>query len=400
MIIKRNLIFLPALLMDMSTNSAILGMTFYASKLGASSLTIGITASISTLLYVIFSRIFGKLSDRVGRKKVPQIASLCFSILYFFLPNIKSLQPLVVFFPLTGFFLSAFWSPYEAWIGEISDGRPLEKRVRMFNLAWTIGVMIGNAISGYAYELDYKIPFYFASSGAFVAMLIVSFYSKPDIRNNHIGSSNNIKNDENDIPAYIRMKFLYMSWIAIFFAWVTLGVLRYIFPKLISDLGILPRYYGILMLIWSGTQVFTFYVLGATKKWHYRIEFSFVCQMLGCIGFLIIYITNYPILWGIALMLFGVQTGMVYFSSLYYSLCGHIDTGNKSGWHESILSSGAFIGPFIAGAIAKYVGIKSPYMFCVFVILTGLLSQFLLMRSNWFKRKIGSISLECEDENN
>lgn len=399
MIIKRNLIFLPALLMDMSTNGAILGMTFYASKLGASSLIIGITASISTFLYVVFSRVFGKLSDRVGRKRVPQIASLCFSILYFLMPNIKSLQPLVIFFPLTGFFLSAFWSPYEAWIGEISDGRPLEKRVRMFNLAWTIGVMIGNAISGYAYEWDYRIPFYFASCGSFIAMVIVSLHSKPIVNNIHNENLENGK-DENDIPSYMKRKFLYMSWIAIFFAWVTLGVLRYIFPKLINDLGILPRYYGILMLIWSGTQVFMFYILGATKKWHYKIEFSIVCQMLGCIGFFIIYITNYPIFWGIALVFFGIQTGMVYFSSLYYSLCGHTDTGNKSGWHESILSSGAFIGPFIAGAMAKYIGIKSPYMFCVFVILTGLLTQFFLMRSNWFKKKIGSLNLECENENN
>lgn len=400
MTIKRNLIFLPALLMDMSTNGAILGMTFYASKLGASPLIIGITASTSTLLYVIFSRIFGKLSDRVGRKRVPQIASLCFSILYFLMPNIKTLPFLVIFFPLTGFFLSAFWSPYEAWMGEISDGRPLEKRVRMFNLAWTIGVMIGNAISGYAYEWDHRIPFYFASCGSFIAMTIVSLHSKPIVNNVPIDKAENNKDDDNNIPSYMRMKFLYMSWIAIFFAWITLGVLRYIFPKLISDLGILPRYYGILMLIWSGTQVFMFYILGATKKWHYRIEFSIICQILGCIGFFIIYITNYPIIWGIALMFFGIQTGMVYFSSLYYSLCGHADTGNKSGWHESILSSGAFIGPFIAGAMAKYIGIKSPYMFCVFVILTGLLTQIFLMRSNWFNKKIGNLNMECKDENN
>ncbi|MEK7396531.1 MAG: MFS transporter [Candidatus Poribacteria bacterium] len=389
MILKRNLIFLPALLMDMSTNSAILAMTFYASKLGASPLVIGMTASASTLLYVIFSRIFGKLSDRVGRKRVPQIAALCFSILYFLMPNFKSLPFLVAFFPLTGFFISAFWPPYEAWIGEISDGRPLEKRVRMFNLAWATGVMIGNVMSGYFYELDHRIPFYFASAGSFIAFMIISLHSKPVMNHKSENVLEHFENNEADIPPHIRKKFLYISWVAIFFTWITLGVLRYIFPKLISDLLMPPRYFGLLMFTWAGTQVFLFYILGATKRWHYRIEFSIICQLLGCVGFIIIFLTNYPIFWAFALMLFGIQTGMVYFSSIYYSLCGHADAGNKSGWHESILSSGGFFGPFIAGALAKYVGIKSPYMFCVSVILVGLLTQFLLIKSNWFNRKIG-----------
>jgi len=33
---------------------------------------------------------------------------------------------------------------------------------------------------------------------------------------------------------------------------------------------------------------------------------------------------------GFRLNAFGIQTGMVYFSSIYYSLCGHADTGIKA----------------------------------------------------------------------
>jgi MFS family permease len=370
--------------MDMSTSSAVLGMTFYAFKLGASPLVIGITASASTLLYVIFSRIFGRLSDRIGRKRVPQIAALCFSILYFSMPHCKSLTQLVIMFPFTGLCLSAFWPPYEAWIAEINDGRPLEKRVRMFNLAWATGVMIGYGISGYIYELSYMIPFYFAGVGSLFAVTVVTLQTKPVKQSTYVRAQND--NNGSDVQLYLTKKFLYISWIAIFFTWVTLGVLRYIFPKLISQLQMKPSVFGLLMLIWAGTQVVMFFFLGATKRWHYKFSILFIVQMLGCLGYVIIYLSNSPIFWALALMLFGLQTGMIYFSSIYYSLHGHADKGNKSGWHECILSSGGFIGPFIGGALANYINLKVPYVFCSATVIFGLLVQIYFVIT-WSKKQ-------------
>ena len=372
--------------MDMSTSSAVLGMTFYALTLGASPLAIGITASTSTLLYVIFSRIFGRLSDRIGRKRVPQIAALCFSLLYLLMPHCKSLTQLVIMFPFTGLCLSAFWPPYEAWIAELNDGRPLEKRVRMFNLAWATGVMIGYGISGYIYELSYMIPFYFAGIGSFIAVTVVTFQPKPVKQSVHVEEQSQTENNGSDVQACLTKKFLYISWTAIFFTWITLGVLRYIFPKLISELQMKPSVFGLLMLAWAGTQVVMYFILGATKRWHYKFSVLLILQLLGCIGFVIIYLTNLPILWLLALILFGLQTGMIYFSSIYYSLHGHTDKGNKSGWHECILSSGGFIGPFIGGVLANYINLKVPYVFCAATVIFGLLVQIYFVMA-WSKNK-------------
>jgi DHA1 family tetracycline resistance protein-like MFS transporter len=382
--LRQNFIFAPALLMDMSTSSAILGMTFHAYKLGASPFMVGITASISTLFYVFFSRIFGKLSDRIGRKRVPQIAALCFSLLYFLMPQTKSLTQLLIMFPFTGLILSAYWSPYEAWIGELEDKRPLEKRVRMFNLAWTGGVMIGYATGGYMQEINYTIPFYFAGIGSFLAMTVLSLQPKPiKLKNAH--NSEHFETPEFISQQQLTTKFLHISWIAIFFCWITISVLRYIFPKLITEIEMSASAYSLLMLVWSGTQWIMFYILGATKRWHHKFSIIAMSQILGCIGFIIIYLTNFPALWVVALIFIGIQSGMIYFSSIYYSLSGHADRGNKSGWHECILASGGLIGPFIAGALANYISIKSPYIFCAMVISIGLIVQVSYMRFRKFR---------------
>lgn len=360
--------------MDMSTSSAVLGMPFYASSLGASSFTIGITASLSTLLFVIFTRVFGRLSDRVNRKRVPQIACLCFALLYFFMPLCKNVKQIMLLFPMTGLMLAGFWPPFEAWIGEINNGHSLVKRVKFFNLSWTLGVMIGYAASGYIYELHYSIPFYFSCAGSLCSFITLTFQKTPN-------KSKKTESSETAKVNYLTRKFLLISWIANFFSWLTLGVLRFIFPKMISELGMSSSLYGRLMLAWAGIQGIVFYILGSTEKWHYRFNMIIGFQVLGCLGFLIIWRTISPLYWIFALMLFGLCTGVTYFSSIYYSLYGHTDLGNKSGWHESILSSGGFIGPFIGGALANYIDIKSPYIFCVAMIMIGIIIESLIMKN-------------------
>ncbi len=360
--------------MDMSTSSAMLGMPFYASSLGASSFTIGITASLSTLFFVIFTRIFGKLSDRINRKRVPQLACLCFALLYFVMPLCKSVKQIILLYPLTGFMLAGFWPPFEAWIGEISNGHSLVKRVKFFNLSWTLGIMIGYAAGGYIYGLHYSIPFYFSCAGSLLSFLTLTFQKAPKkIKDEYPLEVANIN--------HITRKFLLVSWIANFFSWLTLGVLRFIFPKMISELGMSSRLYGSLMLAWASIQGILFYILGSTEKWHYKFSMIAVFQLFGCLGFLIIWKTISPLFWAFALMLFGLCTGVTYFSSIYYSLSGHADLGNKSGWHESILSSGGFIGPFIGGALANYINIKSPYIFCVLMILIGIIIESIIIRN-------------------
>lgn len=371
---RTKLIYLPALLMDMSTSSALLGMPFYASSLGASPFAIGLMASSSTLLFVIFTRVFGRLSDRIARKRVPQFACLCYMLLYLAMPLCRNLWQLSMLFPLNGLILAGFWPAFEALIGELNDGKPLAKRIRFFNLAWTCGVMVGYVSGGYVYELHYSIPFYFASLGAFISFTVISIQTRSDDKNTRSYENNHLVDSNEPSKAY-RMTMLYASWVANFSSWLTLGVIKFIFPKLISQLGMSASMFGKLMLCWSGVQFIMFYMLGSTKRWHYRFSLLMLFQALGLLGFIIIWRVSSPIIWVFAFMLFGLCTGMTYFSSIYYSLHGHDDLGNKSGWHESILSSGGLFGPFIAGALANYVSDKSPYLFCSIIIAASLIVQ-------------------------
>ena len=99
--IRKDLIYITALMMDMSSGSARLGIPFFAFKLGASPLIIGIMASVNVALYVLFCLFSGKISDRVNRKRLPQIACIALTIIYFLVPQCKSLTSLFIVFSLS-----------------------------------------------------------------------------------------------------------------------------------------------------------------------------------------------------------------------------------------------------------------------------------------------------------
>ncbi|MBD3184043.1 MFS transporter [Candidatus Poribacteria bacterium] len=373
--LRKDLIYLPALLMDMCVGSIILGVTYFASRLGASPLQIGVMASVNTVMYVIFCRIFGKLSDRVQRKRVPQLACLSLSALYLALPLCKQLYQLMVLFPLNGVALAGLWPALEAWIGERDDGRPLIRRVQMFNVAWSLGLVIGYVSGGYIYDLNVFAPFYLGSSAAFIAALALTIQpSAPVTKNFHEETV------EVETGRKLTMKYLMVSWASIFIGWMTLGILRYIFPKFIEQLGMPPRVAGLLMLCQTGAQLIMFSILGSTERWHYKFYPLIIFQVLAAVGFISIWFIDIPYMWAFGLILIGLNTGMAYFSSMYYSLSGHADLGNKTGWHESILHSGALVSTITGGALANYVDLKAPYLFCAVVLIVGIPVQMFILK--------------------
>jgi len=375
---RKNFIYLAALLMDMGTSSITLGVTAFANKLGASSLIIGAMAAVNRLLYAIFCQVFGKLSDRISRKRIIQIACLSFSLLYLIVPFCKELKQLVILFPLTGIILSAVWPALEAWVGERGNRRTLIKRVRTFNLSWAGGLMIGYVSGGYIHGLHVFAPFYLASAAALCA--VASITIQPNPLNRETERRDDVSPQSDAAPGQLVVKYRYLSWVAVFTTYLTLGIMRYIFQKLIYDMGMEPRVFGRLMMCQTGAQFLMFFILGSTERWHYRFAPLVAFQVLGSIGFLSVWLTNSLGLWVIGLVAIGLNTGMTYFSSIYYSLCGDVDLGSNAGRHETIIHSGVFLSTIIGGVLADYIGLKSPYIFCAVVMLIGLPVQLFILR--------------------
>jgi predicted MFS family arabinose efflux permease len=148
--------------------------------------------------------------------------------------------------------------------------------------------------------------------------------------------------------------FLKMAWVANPFAYIAINATIPIIPDLALRLHLSPQYAGFFCSIWFFARMFTFVVLALWEGWHYRFRFLvFACAgLIAC--FVLILVLNH--LWLIVLVqiIFGWCVGLIYYSSLYYSMHVGDTKGEHGGAHEAAIGAGIFGGPFI-GAASLYL---------------------------------------------
>lgn len=383
--------YIPALLMDFCLSSILTNTAFYSSYLHLSSTFLGTLIAISTAFFVILAVPMGRLSDRVGRARVLCAACLLLASVSFILPFCRRKLHLVIVFPCVGISQALFWPAYEAWLAEREGGGNLITRLMIFNLFWSIGIMIGPVLSSYLYSGSNPIiPFYLAGVFSLCNWGTIYFQSK-----SHQGRhSSSVETDLKPVPTFDQPllpkpspesqdAYLQIARVANFASWFSLGVLRQLAPKLTLEMGIPTKLFGNLMLTLGVLQTVMFLWLGTARsaRWHYRLPPLIGVQLLSAAGFMGIRFLKPPILWAPAFGLIGVCAAVTYFSSIYYSLHGQSDKGNKSGWHEAILGSGILLGPFLGGIFAdSALGVKSPYLLCAGVIGICVLGEGFIWR--------------------
>jgi MFS family permease len=144
--------------------------------------------------------------------------------------------------------------------------------------------------------------------------------------------------------------FLKMAWVANPFAYIAINAVIPLIPDLALRLNLSPAQAGIFCSIWFFARMFTFIVLAVWPGWHYRFGYLMVSYagMLACFAGILL-LENF---WSIvAVQLgFGWCVGLLYYSSLYYSMHVGDTKGEHGGVHEAALGAGIFGGPAIGAA--------------------------------------------------
>jgi len=249
--------------------------------------------------------------------------------------------------------------------------------------------MIGPFMSGHLYQLSPLVPFYVASIVSLGNIGIILLQANTSVSNLKVKQIETLPKDaaeSRDDALYpsstLRLPYLYIAWIANFSSWFTLGILRYLSPKMTIEHGIKSGTFGNLMLLMGIGQTLMFFYLGTknSRKLYYRL-LPLVCfQALALFALLLIWRFYNIYIWAIAFFMIGITVGMTYFSSLYYSLHGNLDKGGKSGLHEAIIGSGKLLGPFVGGIAADKFGDQSPYLICSMLYFVSIIGEIVIRR--------------------
>ncbi|OPD60335.1 MFS transporter [Bacillus anthracis] len=328
---------------------------------------LGMLLSSYSLASFLTAPLWGKISDRAGRRPVLLIGILGYSISFFLTGLlIDNLTGLYIARSLNGLFAGALYTAATASIVDMTNENERNRYIGLMGACIGMGFIIGPAIGGILSHFGNAVPFQIASNLLLILFLYTCFTFKESLNNAEE------KNIGNPLKKFIHLP---AASIGLFFITFTLSMALaglegtyQLFGK--QAIGIIFLASGLVDACIQGGLIR--YIRNGDEK-----RYMIIGQIISATGlFLIPFITN--LLWaGICLSIFTAGNALVRTCTLSF-LTKQIksDHGTISGLNYSFDSLGRIIGPVFftmiftsQGAISFIVGGMITMLSIGFVIL-------------------------------
>ncbi len=361
--------------MEMVMSAYYLAAPLLLIDLKASPIELGLFGSVASGVQMILAHRMGPLSDRFGRRRLILLGPLLFSLSCVLAATVNLVWAVLLLSALNGLCLSLFWPSIQAWVAEFQRESGLARNIGTLNMAWTASLLLGPVLSGIFFGVHPRLPFLFAGFLA-LSLFLLSYSSIHD----RPGRPKTEEAPAEPLPSAWHRSFLYASWIANFTSWFMIGNARFQFPKLARELGSSPQTVGLLTGCLGLSLFAGFFLLREVDLWHFRRRYLFGAQALAAAGLLTLSLSGSPFLFALALMAIGLSSSVTYYSSLFYAIRLFPQLGKGTGFHESILSTGALAGPLLGGLGANFSGLRAPYLICLVFLAAAVGCEVALLR--------------------
>ncbi len=123
-------------------------LPFYAEELGASPLELGLLMSVYSLMQFLFSPMWGRISDRIGRKPVLLLGISGLALSFFLMAFASHLWMLFAARIIGGFLSAANMPTVMAYVADITTEENRSKGMGIIGASVGLGFIFGPAIGG------------------------------------------------------------------------------------------------------------------------------------------------------------------------------------------------------------------------------------------------------------
>lgn len=150
-------------------------LPYYATQFGASASELGWLMAIYSFMQFLISPLWGRLSDRIGRRPVLMVSILGTALSMVFLGFAKSLEWLFIGRLLAGVCAANISTAY-AYISDVTTEENRAKGMGAVGAAFGLGFIFGPAIGGaLASHQNYALPMFFAAGLSAVNLVFAYF---------------------------------------------------------------------------------------------------------------------------------------------------------------------------------------------------------------------------------
>jgi MFS family permease len=274
--------------------------------------------------------------------------------------------------------MSFTWPTLEALVSEGESGEGLQKMVGLYNVVWATTAAIGSFAGGAMLDyLGLKSLFY-VPMGIQVCQFALTCWldarargaipaHQPVVRLSAIP-------ELAPEPRTRSRTFLRMAWIANPFAYIAINTLIAVIPGVASRMALSTMLAGFVCSVWCFSRLAAFLALWLWDGWHYRFGWLFGSFLALIASFAVILMVPSLVVLVLAQLVFGLAVGLLYYSSLYYSMDIGDTKGEHGGIHEAAIGLGNFAGPTVGAASLHFLPqyTNSGALAVSFLLLLGL----------------------------
>lgn len=367
-------------------------LPFYAQKFGANATIVGLLMSSTAVAQFLFNPIWGRFSDKFGRRPVMLLTVLGSAIAYTLFGFASSILVLFISRILAGV-TGATIGVAQSYITDLTTKENRSKVLGQLSAAFSLGFVFGPVLSGFLAnpdfykslnlgflaEYSYSIPGYIAGFMSLINFIMVYFFLTESNKTvKHVEKKNTafdwasfkevMKN--NEMIMLIGIQFISMVSMSNLFSTFAL-FLQYRFNYGIFESSMMFAYFGVCSAFIQG------FLVGKLVKVVGEVKLLSISAFFITLGmFMISYMPNiYLILIASTFIFFGNGTINPCLTSLITQRANDAQTGVTLGVSQSVSSLGRIFGPLWGGFIFQFAGYHYPYITAgVFALISFIMS--------------------------
>jgi MFS family permease len=312
-------------------------------------------------IYIFSAWQCGRFAQRRGYLTSLKLGFGCLALLMTAGALLDSIAGMLCVVSCYGIVLLFTWPALEALVSENETQSGVQHMVGVYNCTWAAAAAFAYFTGGTLYDwLGRRIVFWIPAaifSFQFAFVVYVSRYATAlaSWENKSVETS-----PHHPEAAAFRQKvgpktFLKMAWLANPFAYVAVTTLLAVMPGLAQKLALSPTKVGLFCSVWFFGRLAAFALLWKWTGWHYRFRWLLLAFLTLILSFLLILLATK--LWWVVLaqVFFGLAAGLIYYSSLFYSMDVGEEKAEHGGLHEAAIGAGVFAGPAVGAASLQFL---------------------------------------------
>ncbi len=316
-------------------------------------------AAVNGLIYMVGSWYGGKFAQRYGYFTALKCG---FGIMMTGLligSQVHSAAAEVVVLGIVVLGQCSTWPTLEALVSEGEPPAGVQHMVGIYNIVWAgtgaVSYFIGGAILEH---FGFKVLFYLPLSIQLCQMLL-TFWLEAHARHLAVDANETESNSEPvemDVRPIAKAKmFLRMAWMTNPFAYISINTLVAVMPGVASKMHLSTMAAGFCCSLWCFARLGAFVTLWRWNGWHYRFSWLLAAYIALVGSFITILVAPNLYLLIAGQILFGIAAGLIYYSSLFYSMDLSDTKGEHGGIHEAAIGIGNFAGPAVGAASLHFL---------------------------------------------